>query len=84
MKNHTSTAKKAPPFLIRLAFTQCEIQTIHKALERDAQIAALFGHDLHTASWFLARSLEVEIEEHLRTDRTGVLCWLNGIRKEAI
>jgi len=72
------------PLLIRLSLTQLEIQTLHRALERDSQTGMLFGQELHSAVWFLARAIEVELQEQLRTDRTGVLCWLNGATKEEV
>ena len=72
------------PLLIRLSLTQLEIQTLHRALERDSQTGMLFGQELHSDTWFLARSLEVELQTQLRTDRTGVLCWINGATKQEV
>ena len=70
------------PLLIHLSLTQSEIQTLHRALERDYQIGTLFGKEAGSAEYFLTRSVEVELEMQLHTNHTGVLRWLNGTTKQ--
>jgi hypothetical protein len=81
MKNPKSP-RKNPGLLVYLSLTQAEAQTLHRALELNTKIGELFGAAPHAPSFFLARAIEAELTIQLRTDRTGVLCWLNGTQKE--